>query len=254
MKMDLNCDMGESFGVYSLGYDEQAMPYVTSINVACGFHASDPSNMLKTIKKAKQYELAIGAHPSFPDLVGFGRRAMAASGEEIYADVVYQIGALAAICDSQGLNLQHVKVHGALYNLAEKDVAIGSAIAEAIKSVDPALYMVCSCNSAMVKAAQTVGVKYVEEAFADRAYTREGTLVSRSQPGAVIHDVKEVAERVLSIVKTGVVRTIDGSEIPLKAQTICVHGDTPGAVDMIREIRTRLTQEDVLVVPFGWTI
>lgn len=251
MRIDLNCDMGESFGVYTLGYDEAAMPHVTSINVACGFHASDPLNMLNTVRKAKKYNLAIGAHPAFPDLVGFGRRVMACSKEEIFADVAYQIGALAGICRAEGLTLQHVKVHGALYNMAEKDIAIGTVIAEAIKSIDPDLYMVCSCSSPMVKAAQNVGINYVEEAFADRAYTKEGTLVPRSQAGAVIHDVKEVAQRVLSLVKTGKVRTIDGTEIALKADTICVHGDTPGAVDMIKEIRGLLENEGVALKPFG---
>ncbi len=251
MHIDLNCDMGESFGVYTLGYDEAAMPYVTSINVACGFHASDPLNMLNTVKLAKQYNLAIGAHPAFPDLVGFGRRVMAASKEEIFADVAYQIGALAGICQTQGLKLQHVKAHGALYNMAEKDIAVGTAIAEAIKSVDPDLYMLCSCGSPMVKAAQAAGVKYVEEAFADRAYTKEGTLVPRSQPGAVIHDVKLVAERVLGLVKTGKVQAIDGTEIALKADTICVHGDTPGAVEMIKEIRELLEKQGITLKAFG---
>lgn len=251
MFIDLNCDMGEGYGVYTLGYDEQAMPFVTSINVACGFHASDPLNMLKTVRLAKKHNLAIGAHPSFPDLVGFGRRAMAASTEEIYSDVIYQVGALAAICASEGLKLQHVKVHGALYNMAEKDIKVATAIAEAIKKVDPDLYMLCSCGSAMVTAAQNVGVKYVEEAFADRAYTKEGTLVPRSQAGAVIHDVKEVADRVFNIVKTGKVQAIDGTEVALNAQTICVHGDTPGAVEMIKEIKERLAKENVDVKPFG---
>lgn len=251
MRIDLNCDMGESFGVYTLGYDEAAMPYVTSINVACGFHASDPLNMLNTVKLAKKYNLAIGAHPAFPDLVGFGRRVMAASREEIFADVAYQIGALAGICQTQGLKLQHVKAHGALYNMAEKDIAVGTAIAEAIKSVDPDLYMLCSCGSPMVKAAQAAGVKYVEEAFADRAYTKEGTLVPRSQPGAVIHDVKVVAERVLGLVQTGKVQAIDGTEIALKADTICVHGDTPGAVEMIKEIRELLEKQGITLKAFG---
>lgn len=251
MRIDLNCDMGESFGTYVLGYDEQAMPYVTSINVACGFHASDPSNMLKTVRTAKKYGAAIGAHPAFPDLVGFGRRAMAASQQEIYADVLYQIGALMSICRSEGLTLQHVKAHGALYNLAEKDIGIATAIAEAIKSLDSDLYMLCSCGSAMVKAAQNAGIKYVEEAFADRAYTQEGTLVPRSQPGAVIHDIQEVAERVMNLVKTGTVTAIDGSKVALQAQTICVHGDTPGAVDMIKEIRDRLDKAGIDVIPFG---
>lgn len=251
MRIDLNCDMGESFGVYTLGYDEAAMPHVTSINVACGFHASDPANMVKTVRKAKEFDLAIGAHPSFPDLVGFGRRVLAASPEEIYADVVYQIGALAAICKAEGMALQHVKAHGALYNMAEKDMGVATAIAEAIKSVDSALYMLCSCGSTMVAAARNAGVCYVEEAFADRAYTKEGTLVPRRQAGAVIHDPQEVAARVLRLVKTGKVQAIDGSEVSLTAQTVCVHGDTPGAVEMIKAIKESLAAEGVEIRAFG---
>lgn len=251
LHIDLNCDMGESYGVYTLGYDEQAMPYVTSINVACGFHASDPSNMLKTVKLAKKYGVAIGAHPAFPDLVGFGRRYMASSAEEIKADVMYQIGALWALCKSEGVTLQHVKVHGALYNAAEKDITVGIAIAQAIKAVDENLYMVCLGKSIMVKAAQTVGIKYVEEAFADRAYTLEGTLVPRKQTGAVIHDVNEVAERVLSMVKDKTVQSIDGSIVPISAQTVCVHGDTPGAITMIKSIRDILDQQGIQAKAFG---
>lgn len=249
--IDLNCDMGESYGVYTLGCDEQAMPYVTSINVACGFHASDPSNMLKTVKLAKKYGIAIGAHPGFPDLVGFGRRYIAASVEEIKADVMYQIGALWALCKSEGLTLHHVKVHGALYNAAEKDMAVATAVAQAIKAVDEKLYMICLSNSTMVRAAQNVGVKYVEEAFADRAYTRDGTLVPRRQGGAVIHDVNSVAERVLSMVKDKAVTSIDGSIVEISAQTICVHGDTPGAVAMIKAIRDILNQHGIPVKAFG---
>ena len=251
MSMDLNCDMGESYGVYTLGYDEEAMPYVTSINVACGFHASDPSNMLKTIRLAKKYGVAIGAHPSFPDLAGFGRRFMELSTEEIKADVIYQIGALWALCKSEGLTLQHVKVHGALYNAAEKDSKVATAIAEAIKAVDPKLYMVCLGNSLMVTAAKNVGVKYVEEAFADRAYTSQGTLVSRKQPGAVIHDIAMVAERVLAMAKDKSVKSIDGEVIPISAQTICVHGDTPGAVDMIKAIADKFKQHNITLKSFG---
>lgn len=251
LTIDLNCDMGESYGVYTLGYDEQAMPYVTSINVACGFHASDPSNMLNTVKLAKKYKIAIGAHPAFPDLVGFGRRYIAASAEEIKADVMYQIGALWALCKSEGVTLQHVKVHGALYNAAEKDITVGIAIAEAIKAVDESLYMVCLGKSIMVKAAQKVGIHYVEEAFADRAYTSEGTLVARKQAGAVIHDVNEVAARVLSMVKDKVVTGIDGSVVPINAQTICVHGDTPGAITMIKTIREILEQQGIQAKAFG---
>lgn len=249
--IDLNCDMGESYGVYTLGYDEQAMPYVTSINVACGFHASDPSNMLKTVKLAKKYGVAIGAHPAFPDLVGFGRRYMALSAEEIKADVMYQIGALWALCKSEGLALQHVKVHGALYNAAEKDMTVAAAIAQAIKAVDENLYMICLGNSTMVRAAQNIGVKYVEEAFADRAYTRDGTLVPRKQAGAVIHDVNCVAERVLSMVKDETVIGIDGSTVSISAQTICVHGDTPGSVEMIKAIREVLGQQGIQMKAFS---
>lgn len=249
--IDLNCDMGESYGIYTLGYDELAMPYVTSINVACGFHASDPSNMLKTVKLAKKYGAAIGAHPAFPDLVGFGRRHMVLSADEIKADVMYQIGALWALCKSEGVALQHVKVHGALYNAAEKDMAVGIAIAQAIKGVDENLYMVCLGNSAMVTAAQHVGINYVEEAFADRAYTKEGTLVSRKQAGSVIHDVTEISERVLSMVKDQAVIGIDGSRVKISAQTICVHGDTPGAVEMIKAIRDVLKEQGIQVKAFG---
>lgn len=251
MTIDLNCDMGESFGVYKLGYDEEAMPYVTSINVACGFHASDPGNMLKTVRLAKKYDVAVGAHPSFPDLVGFGRRVMAASLEEIKADVMYQIGALWAFCKAEGVKLQHVKPHGALYNVAEKDMATAVAIAESIKAVDPELYMVCLGNSAMTEAAKKVGVKYVEEAFADRAYTSQGTLVPRRQAGAVIHNVNAVADRVLSMVKNKTVTAIDGTVVPISAQTICVHGDTPGAVEMIKAIRAKLEQENIILKAFG---
>lgn len=251
MRMDLNCDMGESYGVYNLGYDAEAMPYVTSINVACGFHASDPSNMLKTVRLAKQYGVAIGAHPAYPDLVGFGRRVLSATSEEIKADVMYQIGALAALCKSEGLMLQHVKVHGALYNEAEKDITVATAIAEAIKGVDTNLYMVCLGNSIMVTAAKQVGIKYVEEAFADRAYTNQGRLVSRKQPGAVIHEVGQVAERVLQMVKDKSIKSIDGIDVPISAQTICVHGDTPGAVEMIKTIKGKLEQYGVQLQAFG---
>ncbi len=251
MRIDLNCDMGEGFGVYRLGFDEQVMPFVTSINVACGFHASDPDNMVQTVRLAGRHNVAIGAHPSFPDLVGFGRRNMAASPETIRADTIYQIGALWAICRSEGLKLQHVKAHGALYNMAAADLRIALAIAEAIQTVDPGLFMVCLAKSQMVEAARKTGVKYVEEAFADRAYTNEGTLVPRSRPGAVILDPKLVADRAFSMVKRQSVTSIDGLEIPAAAQTLCVHGDTPGAVEMTRAIRERLERDSVTVASFA---
>jgi len=169
--VDLNCDMGESYGAYTLGYDEQAMPFVTSINVACGFHASDPDNMATTLALAKKHGVAVGAHPGYPDLVGFGRRNMALSPEEVKNSVMYQIGALDAFCRANGIKMQHVKAHGALYNTAEKDLVISTAIAEAMKAVDPSLIMLCLANSQMVVAAKNVGINFVEEAFADQAYT-----------------------------------------------------------------------------------
>ena len=251
VRIDLNCDMGESFGVYTLGYDEEALPFVTSINAACGFHASDPLTMQRIVGLAKKYGVAIGAHPGYPDLVGFGRRELAASLEEIQADVIYQIGALDAFCRASGVRLQHVKVHGALYNRAEKDLATALAIATAVKQVDPELYLVCLANSPMVEAAKQVGIPYVEEAFADRAYTAEGKLVSRKVAGSVLHDVEEVAQRVLRMVTEGKVTAIDGAEVSLKPDTICVHGDTPGALEMIKAIRARLEIAGVVVKAFG---
>lgn len=251
MRIDLNCDMGESYGSYRLGHDEEVMAFVTSINVACGFHASDPGTMRHAVRLARQYQVAVGAHPSFPDLVGFGRRAMNASPEEIKADIIYQIGALWAICRAEGLRLQHVKAHGALYNMAAADLRIAAAIAEAVRAVDAELFMVCLAHSPMVEAARMAGTRYVEEAFADRAYTNEGTLVPRRQAGAVIHDPGAVAERALALVKHQRITTIDGVEIPIRAQTLCVHGDNPEAVAMSSLIRRHLEQNGVSVAPFG---
>ena len=249
--IDLNCDMGESFGTYVLGYDEQAMPFVTSVNVACGFHASDPDNMAKTVMLAKKHGVAVGAHPGYPDLVGFGRRSMALTPEEVKNAVIYQIGALDAFCKAAGVRLQHVKVHGALYNNAEKDLTVATAIAKAIKAVDPSLYMLCLANSQMGVAAKQEGVPFVEEAFADRAYTEEGSLVSRKVEGSVIHDINEVVTRVVRMVTEKTVVAITGKVIPIQAQTICVHGDTPGAVDMVKAIRAALEKENVKLRAFG---
>lgn len=249
--IDLNCDMGESFGTYVLGYDEQAMPFVTSINVACGFHASDPDNMAKTVILAKKNGVAVGAHPGFPDLVGFGRRSMAMTPEEVKNAVMYQIGALDAFCRASGLKMQHVKAHGALYNMAEKDLSFGLAIAEAIQAVNPELYMLCLANSQMVVAAQQKRLPYVAEAFADRAYTEEGTLVSRKIDGSVIHDVDKVVSRVVRMVKDGSVISLSGKEVPIEAQTICVHGDTPGAVEMVKALRLALEKENIGLKAFG---
>lgn len=251
LSIDLNCDMGEGFSVYTIGNDEQVMPYITSANVACGFHASDPLTMSKTVKLAARQGVAIGAHPSYPDLVGFGRRAMDATLDEIAADVIYQIGAISGFCKREGVRLQHVKAHGAMYNRAADTPAVATALAKAIKAVDAELVMVCLSNSAMVTAAQEVGVPYVEEVFADRAYTHEGKLVSRRLEGSVLHDPAVVAKRVLQMVKDKTVVAIDGTTIPIKAQTICVHGDSAGAFEMIKAIRSKLEEGDVALKPFG---
>jgi len=251
VSIDLNCDMGEGFGVYGLGKDDLVMPYITSANVACGFHASDPLTMWKTVKLAARHGVAIGAHPSYPDLVGFGRRAMDATVDEISADVTYQIGALSALCNREGVRLHHVKAHGALYNKAAENHSVAAAIAQAIKMVDAELAMVCLSNSAMVSAAQDAGIPYVEEVFADRAYTQDGKLVPRRCEGAVLHDPALVAQRVLEMVTKKSVITIDGAEIPLKAETICVHGDTPEAFEMIKAIRCKLEAGNVMLKTFG---
>ena len=249
--IDLNCDMGESFGVYNLGNDEQAMPFITSANIACGFHASDPLTMRKTVALAKKYDVAVGAHPSFPDLIGFGRRVMEIPVEEIAADAIYQIGSLLAFCRAEGIKLQHVKVHGALYNVAAKNISVAIALAEAIKAVDTDLYMVCLSNSTMVEAAKKTGTRHVQEIFADRAYTNQGLLLPRGQEGAVIHDPAKVAERVLMMAKERRIIAVDGTSVPVNAETVCVHADTPGAVELLKSIRAGLEREKITFKAFG---
>lgn len=251
MEIDLNCDMGESFGVYTLGLDEQAMPLVSSANVACGFHASDPHTMRRTVRLAKRHGVSIGAHPSYPDRVGFGRRAIAAAPDEVRDDVTYQLGALWAFCRAEGVPLRHVKPHGALYNAAARDARLADAIAAAVKSVDPSLVLVCLSRSEHVRAAERAGLRHVEEAFADRAYAADGSLAPRGTPGAVLHDPARIAERVARMVRDGTVEAVDGTAVPLAARTVCVHGDTPGAVAIIEAIRARLDQEGIQVRPFS---
>ena len=251
MNIDLNCDMGEGYGIYELGLDEEAMPLVSSANIACGFHASDPGTMHRTVRLARRYGVAVGAHPSFPDRVGFGRRHLAASPGEIRDDVVYQVGSLWGFCRAEGVQLRHVKPHGALYNAAATDLATALAVAEAVKAVDSELWLVCLAGSALVEAARRTGLRHVQEAFADRAYAGDGTLVPRSVPGSVIDDAVRVEERVARMVRDRKVISIDGAEVPIDAGTICVHGDTPGAVGLIRAIRARLERERIAIRPFS---
>jgi len=250
MKIDINCDMGESFGAYTLGLDEEVIQYITSANIACGYHAGDPLVMEKTISLAKNHGVSVGAHPGFPDLMGFGRRNIDATLPEIKGYVMYQIGALQAFAKAQGMRVEHVKPHGALYLMAVEDEKISEAIAEAIACVDKDLIYVALAGSKgekMTKIGEKIGLKVAYEAFPDRAYTSDGTLVSRRQPGAVIKDPDVVAQRALMMAKEGKVVAIEGTEIPFRPETLCVHGDTPGAVNLVKKIKQILTEASVEV-------
>lgn len=252
--IDLNCDMGESFGAYELGMDKAVMSIITSANIACGWHAGDPRVMDITVKMAVKNGVGIGAHPGYPDLIGFGRRKMDCTMSEIRQYVIYQIGALHAFCIAHNTQLQHVKPHGALYLTAVIDENVARAVAEAIVSVDPNLYYVALAGAKgalMTRIGQEVGLKVVYEAFPDRAYTPEGNLVSRKVPGALIKSPGAVSERALKMAAEGKVIAIDGTVVDIDAQTLCVHGDTPIAVDLVRGIRQTLEGEGIDVVPMG---
>jgi len=254
--IDLNCDMGESFGAYQLGMDEAVIAHISSANIACGWHAGDPMVMDRTVRLAKMHGVSPGAHPGYPDLMGFGRREMNLSRDEIRAYLIYQIGALQGFCAAHGLKLKHVKPHGSLYLSAVVNEDIARGIAEAIKAVDPDLYTMALAGrkgERVATVSREMGLKVVREAFPDRAYTPEGTLVPRSQPGAVIKDPAEVAKRALMMAKDGAVVAIDGRRIALQAQTLCVHGDTPGAVDLVQRIGQVFAAEGIQVAPFNGT-
>jgi UPF0271 protein len=254
MKMDLNCDMGESFGAYKIGLDEEVIKYITSANIACGWHGGDPAVMRKTIQMAKERGVGVGAHPGYPDLLGFGRRNMDCSPEEVRDYVIYQIGALQAFAKALGTKVEHVKPHGNLYLMAVEEEKTARTIAEAIVSVDENLIYVAlggSKGAMMTEVGKKVGLRVAYEAFPDRAYTPEGTLVSRRQPGALLKDPEVVAERALMMATKGKTMAIDGREIPLVVQTLCVHGDNPSAVDLVRRIREKLSAAGVDLVPIG---
>lgn len=248
MRVDLNADLGESFGNYKCGMDEEVIPYISSANVACGFHASDPVVMDQTVCLAKKYGVKVGAHPGFPDLVGFGRRYLKVSPGELKAMVRYQIGALGAFCTAHGIRLSHVKPHGAMYNMAAKDKGLALAIAQGIKEVDPGLILLGLSGSCLVEAAQEVGLMGANEVFADRAYNSDGTLVDRSKAGAIITDETEAIRRVVKMVKTGTVTSIDGTEIKVRADSVCLHGDGIKAVEFARRIHTALKAEDIEII------
>ncbi len=251
MNIDVNCDMGESFGPWKMGADEQVMPHITSANIACGAHAGDPSVMRRTVRLARAAGVAVGAHPGYADLQGFGRREMQADPLEIEDSLIAQIGAVAAIARAEGAALQHVKAHGALYNQAARDAKLAAAVARAIRACDPSLVMFGLPNSALLEAGRAEGLRVAAEGFADRSYEPDGSLTPRSRPGAVIHDVDAVVARAVRMVKDGVVLTGDGRAIALQVQTICVHGDTPGAAELAARIAAALAGAGAAVRSIG---
>ncbi len=250
-KIDLNCDLGESFGAWKMGCDEDVIPLITSANIACGFHAGDPVVMAKTVKLAADARIGLGAHPGFPDLQGFGRRDMKVTPAEAKAYVQYQTGALAAFASEYGLKLQHVKAHGNLYNMAGRDHDLAVAICRAIKAVSPDLIILALAGSEMISAAEEVGIRAASEVFADRAYEENGALVARSKPGSMITDEDEAAARVLRMVQEGKVTAITGKDIPIRADSVCVHGDNPKAVAFVQKLRTMLTEGGCELAPLS---
>ncbi len=251
MNIDLNCDMGESFGRYTLGLDAEMISLISSANIACGFHAGDPSVMRKTIQMSMTHGVGIGAHPGFPDMVGFGRRNIDMAADELCDAIIYQVSALMGFAKALGGRMQHVKPHGALYNMAANDETMARAIIDALLKLDDSLILFGLAGSNMLAIAKEAGLNVAHEVFADRAYNEDGTLVSRRLPGSVITAPVEVAERVLKMVKERRVRAITGAEIDLEFDTICVHGDTAGAVEHVRHIKQALNQEGIDIVPIG---
>ncbi len=247
MRVDLNADVGESFGAWSLGQDPALMSSITSANVACGFHAGDPGVMRATVALATEHGVAVGAHPGFPDLAGFGRRELQVSPRDVEDFVVYQVGALAGIAAAQGVRLQHVKPHGALFNMAVRDAALADAVARAVALIDKSMILFGLPGSELVAAGARAGLRTACEVFADRAYRSDGTLVPRQEEGAVIHDAAAVEQRVIAMVRDQAVQAIDGTRVPLTIDTICVHGDTPGAAELAARVRAALETAGVNV-------
>ena len=251
MRIDLNCDLGESFGAYTLGLDSEVIPFITSANIACGYHAGDPLVMDATVQACKQAGVAVGAHPGFPDLMGFGRRNVAASPKEVKAYVQYQVGALQAFCTSHNVALRHVKPHGAMYNMAGRDIALARAICEGIQATGPSLILLALSGSKMTDAARELGLPCAKEVFADRAYEEDGSLVARGKPGAMITDEDLAIARVVRIAKDGAVESITGRDIPLEAESVCVHGDSAHALAFVKKIRAALQTNGIEVRAMG---
>jgi UPF0271 protein len=252
--MDLNSDLGESFGPWPMGDDASMLAVVTSANVACGFHAGDPAGILETLTQAAARGVAVGAHVGYRDLVGFGRRNMDPTSRELVADVVYQIGALQGLAAAAGTQVRYVKPHGALYNTIAHDQRQANDVISAILAVDRDLVLMGLAGSPLLDWARERGLRVAAEAFADRAYTDDGRLVSRREPGAVLHEPERVAERMLALVRTGEIESVHGKRVRLQADSICVHGDSPDAVAMARRIRERLQAEGVALRPFVETL
>lgn len=250
-KIDLNCDMGESFGAYTLGNDQVILDYVSSANIACGFHAGDPTTMRETVKLALEKNVGIGAHPGFQDLAGFGRRHMAVSPQEVYDLIIYQIGALYGFVKAEGGSLKHVKAHGAMYNMAVTDAKISEAIAEAVYKVDPELVLFGLSGSEIIKAGDKIGLRTANEVFSDRTYQPDGTLTPRSQDNALITDPQEAIRQVIRMVKEQKVINTAGSETTLKADTICIHGDGKTAKEFARHISISLEEAGIEIHPIA---
>ena len=246
-RVDLNCDMGESFGAYEIGADDAVFPFITSANIACGFHGGDPSVMRRTIANAVTHGVAIGAHPGLPDLIGFGRRNMDVSADDAYNMVVYQVGALIGFARAAGVPVQHVKAHGALYNMAAVNRELAAGIAHAVRDVDRDLVMFGLPGSFLISEGEAAGLVTASEAFADRNYMSDGTLVSRKRPDAHVHDANEAVTRAIRMVREGKVRSVDGVDVALRADTICLHGDGAHAVEFAKHLRDAFSAEGIEV-------
>jgi len=246
--IDINCDMGESYGAWKMGADAEVMPYISSANVACGFHGGDPATIRQTVRLAVDHGVAVGAHPSLPDLQGFGRRAMKISPQDMYDLVVYQAGAVEAFARAAGARLHHVKCHGALYNMAAQDEALSEAMARAVRDLGGGVMLYALSNSTMMHVGRKEGVKVAGEVFADRGYSDDGTLSPRGKPGAMIEDAAMAAERALAMIDKGYVTALSGKPVPVSADTLCLHGDQPGAVTFARAIRKAFAERGITVV------
>lgn len=246
-RIDLNCDMGESYGAWTMGADAAIMPFISSANIACGFHGGDPATIRKTVRLAVDHGVAVGAHPSLPDLQGFGRRAMKITPQDMYDLVVYQAGAVEAFARAAGAKLHHVKCHGALYNMAANDEALSEAMIRAVRDLGSDVFVYVLSNSRNFEVAKAKNVRVAGEVFADRGYTDEGTLAPRGQPGAMIEDAAQSVRQVLGMLEGGYVTSLSGKRVPVSPDTLCLHGDQPGAVQFAKVIREALKEKNIEV-------